>query len=352
MKTIILQTISWFNANLRHPTNHSRTRRGNLITVLLLACLSLCQTVRAVDPPLAPVPNPALAGGNTADGQLALSGLTTGIYNSAFGIYALLSNADANFNTGIGAGVLLSNVGSENTAVGAGALLSNTTGSNTAVGSFAMFSNTTGGANTATGFHTLLNNIDGINNAAYGVRPMELNTSGSNNTAIGNLALSNNQTTSDHVCVGRLAGSGLTTANNNVIIGHFSGVHPDPGFGQISDRCFIDNIHGAPVSSNFDPQPVMVDSTGRLGTFVLAAGVKDPGGFFRHGARGPALPQSTTPDTALNNKVEKLEATVAQQKKQIEVLTTQLSEQAAQIQKVSAQLELNKPATRTVVHNR
>lgn len=326
--------------------------RGKLITVLLVACLPLCQFARAGNPPLAPVPDPALAGGNTADGQLALSGLTTGIYNSAFGIYALLSNADANFNTGVGAGVLLSNIGSENTAVGAGALLSNTTGSNTAVGSFAMFSNTTGGANTAIGFHTLQNNVDGINNAALGVRPMELNTSGSNNTAIGNLALSNNQTTNDHVCVGRLAGSGLTTANNNVIIGHFSGVHPDPAFGQISDRCFIDNIHGAPVSSGFDPQPVMVDSTGRLGTFVLAAGAKDPGGFFRHGAPRPALPQSTTPDTALNHKVEKLQATVAQQKKQIEILATQLKEQAAQIQKVSAQLELGKSPPRTVLNDK
>jgi uncharacterized coiled-coil protein SlyX len=38
----------------------------------------------------------------------------------------------------------------------------------------------------------------------------------------------------------------------------------------------------------------------------------------------------------LNDKVEKLQATVAQQQKQIEVLTTQLKEQAAQIQKVSA----------------
>jgi hypothetical protein len=40
----------------------------------------------------------------------------------------------------------------------------------------------------------------------------------------------------------------------------------------------------------------------------------------------------------LNNKVGKLEATVAQQQKQIETLTAQLKEQAAQIQKVSAQL--------------
>jgi hypothetical protein len=41
-------------------------------------------------------------------------------------------------------------------------------------------------------------------------------------------------------------------------------------------------------------------------------------------------------------------ATAAQQQKEIRALTANLKEQAAQIQKVSAQLELNKPAPRTV----
>jgi uncharacterized coiled-coil protein SlyX len=49
-------------------------------------------------------------------------------------------------------------------------------------------------------------------------------------------------------------------------------------------------------------------------------------------------------------KVEKLEATVAQQQKQIETLTAQLKEQSAQIQKVSAQLEMSKPAAKVVVN--
>ena len=46
-----------------------------------------------------------------------------------------------------------------------------------------------------------------------------------------------------------------------------------------------------------------------------------------------------------HRKVEELQATVAQQQKGMEVLTAQLKEQAAQIQKVSAQLEASKPAT-------
>jgi hypothetical protein len=50
-----------------------------------------------------------------------------------------------------------------------------------------------------------------------------------------------------------------------------------------------------------------------------------------------------------HKKVQELTATVAQQQKGMEVLTTQLKEQAAQIQKVSAQLEVSKPAAKFVV---
>jgi phage terminase large subunit len=67
-----------------------------------------------------------------------------------------------------------------------------------------------------------------------------------------------------------------------------------------------------------------------------------------------SAPGSPTRQAMLNGKVgkvEKLEATVAQQQKQIETLTAQLREQAAQIQKVSAQLEMVRPTPR-VVENR
>ena len=48
--------------------------------------------------------------------------------------------------------------------------------------------------------------------------------------------------------------------------------------------------------------------------------------------------------------IAELKSTVAQQQKGMEVLTAQLKEQAAQIQKVSAQLEVNKPAPTVVVN--
>ncbi len=152
----------------------------------------------------------------------------------------------------------------------------------------------------------------------------------------------------NHVVLGRQAGSGLTTVNNNIVIGHLSGVHSR--FGQISDRCFIDNIYGSPVNNAGGvARFVFVDPDGRLGTVLTAANATDQGGFAPGGEKQP-VPQSTNPDTALNGKVEKLQATVVQQEKQIKALTAQLKEQAAQIQKVSAQLEVSKPVRKVVTN--
>jgi septal ring factor EnvC (AmiA/AmiB activator) len=50
-------------------------------------------------------------------------------------------------------------------------------------------------------------------------------------------------------------------------------------------------------------------------------------------------------------KEQELEATIAQQQKEIKALTASLKEQAAQIQKVSAQLELSRPAPQMVADN-
>ena len=51
-----------------------------------------------------------------------------------------------------------------------------------------------------------------------------------------------------------------------------------------------------------------------------------------------------------HKKVQDLETTVAQQQKGMEVLMAQLKQQAAQIEKVSAQLEITKPAAKVVVN--
>jgi hypothetical protein len=90
----------------------------------VLAILALSVVAQAVSP----APDGGYPGGNTAEGQNALFSLSTGVYNSAVGIYSLESNATGNFNTATGAGALFATIADENTATGAGALFSNGTG--------------------------------------------------------------------------------------------------------------------------------------------------------------------------------------------------------------------------------
>jgi phage regulator Rha-like protein len=51
-----------------------------------------------------------------------------------------------------------------------------------------------------------------------------------------------------------------------------------------------------------------------------------------------------------HNKVEEQQASISQLKSEMQTMVAQLKEQAAQIQKVSAQLEVNKPAPQVVTN--
>ena len=297
-----------------------------------------------------PTPTPpAIADGcypnfTTAEGCDALGLLTTGAGNTGLGWRSLFLDTTGSFNTGVGGGALALNNADSNTAVGAAALLLNTSGTqNTAIGTDAMVFNDSGDSNTATGYFALMNNTAGGSNTAMGFEALTANTTGSNNTAIGNLALQSNVSNSDNIAIGSAAGSGITTANNNIIIGHHSGVHTV--FGQESDRCFIDNISGAPVSAA-TAAVVMVDSDGRLGT-VTADG-PGPGGSSSKAIRPQTIPDAAK-QAMLNLKVQKLEATISQNLQQIQMLTAQLKENAAQIQKANAELEISKPTAKVVV---
>jgi uncharacterized coiled-coil protein SlyX len=53
-----------------------------------------------------------------------------------------------------------------------------------------------------------------------------------------------------------------------------------------------------------------------------------------------------------HRKVEELEATIAQEQREIKALTASFKEQASKIQKVSEQLEVSRPAPQRVVNNR
>jgi hypothetical protein len=221
--------------------------------------------------------------------------------------------------------------------VGSGAAAGNVGGTgDTAIGFNALQNDNGVGSNTAVGVSALGANTIGFNNAAFGIRALESNIDGLNNTAIGNLALDLNADGSDNVALGRHAGDGITTANNNIVIGHGSGVHSR--FGQEDNVCYIGNIYGANVNNMGGiARAVIVDPDGRLGTVAVADG---PTPRSPKGVQPQAIPDA---QAMLNRKVEALEATVAQ-------LTAQLKEQASQIQKVSAQLEVSKPAPQVVAN--
>src|SRR4030095_1081603 len=286
-----------------------KNRSTILIAILpVLTCFALLPGARAISP----APDGCFPNFTTAEGCDALSLLTIGAGHTALGWRAVFSDTTGSFNTGVGAGAFILNNADSNTAVGAAALLLNTTGSNnTALGTGTLVFNDSGGSNTATGYFALMNNTTGGSNTAIGSEALTANTTGSNNTAIGNLALQSSVTTSDNVVVGRMAGSGITTANNNIIIGHHSGVHSV--FGEESDRCFIDNISGAPVSAATAAM-VMIDSDGRLGT-VTADG-PSRGGSSAQGMKPQAIPDAANP-AMLDLEVQDLEATITQQRPQI-----------------------------------
>ena len=350
-----------------------------LLITLTLACIVLLPAVQAV----VPAPDGGYPGGNTAEGQNALLGQTTGGFNTAIGLFSLRALTNGKFNTGVGAGTLLLNNADGNTAIGAGALLNNISGpTNTATGAFALFNNTIGDGNTAIGANALLSN-----------------TTTNGNTAIGSFALINS-TGAGNTAIGYGAGSNVSTANGVICIGHN---------GQnVTATTWIENVYGATTQSGTTAQ-VIVSDDGQLGTIASSERFKKdiatmdkaseailslrPVTFhYKTDAKGipqfgliaeevakmnPALvlpdkdgkPYSVRYDAVnamllneflkehrkvqeqdatiaqVKSTTTRQEATIAQQQKQIEALTEGL-------QKVSAQLELSKPATQTAGNQR
>jgi trimeric autotransporter adhesin len=207
-----------------NPLIQLKTITRSLLITLALLCFGLLPRVQAVVPP----PDGGYPNFNTAEGQNALFGLTTGVGNAAVGWYSLFSNTDGSFNTAVGVGALVLNVGDqaagegvENTAVGTVALLFNTSGSkNTAVGTQALFSNTTGIVNTATGYQALFSNTTGTNNTASGRQALFSNTTGSLNTATGVQALNDNIDGVFNTATGVQALSSNTTGDDNTANGY------------------------------------------------------------------------------------------------------------------------------------
>jgi len=356
-----------------------------LFVAFTLICFALPPSAPAVAPP----PDGGYPGFNTAAGQNALSRLTTGVANAAVGWYSLFSNTDGSFNTGLGAGTLLLNLGEQGQGNGEGS-------QNTAIGAVALLFNSTGYANSAIGVAALNGNTTGIQNTACGVNALQGNTTGNQNVAVGAGALSN-LTGNNNIAIGYLAGSLPTEGDNNIYIG--SGGVSVMGFegntiriGSNQQATYVAGITG----TNIMGPPVAVAADGRLGVTMSSERFKDdikamantsesifalkPVTFrYKKQYDAKGAPQfglvaeevaKVNPDLVFpdrdgkpysvryeqvnamllneflkeHRKVQELEATAARQQKQLEALTEGL-------QKVSAQLEMRKPAPQTVANN-
>jgi hypothetical protein len=324
-----------------------------------------------------------------ADGYLALFHNTTGGINTAIGWQALFNNTEGNSNTATGVNALFNNTtGDSNTASGDGALFYNTIGTdNTATGYTALNSNTEGGANTATGNAALFSNTTGVFNTANGFQALYSNTTGVQNTANGYGALYNITTGNNNTALGYSAGFLVSTADNVICIGQ------NTLGGNESNTTWIGNVYGVTPQSG-TTAPVVVSVGGQLGTVASSERFKKNISTmetaseailslrpvtFHYKTDTKRIPQfgliaeevaKVNPALVLpdkegkpytvrydqvnamllneflkeHRKNEQQEATIARLQKQIEAL-------AAGLQKVSAQLEVNKPGPQTVLNN-
>jgi len=325
---------------------------------------------------------------NTATGLRALFSNTTGSSNTANGDAALYNNTISIRNTGSGDHALFVNtIGNQNTANGVGALQNNTSGSiNTATGDSALFYNSSASRNTANGAGALEFTTIGHSNTANGVGALERNTTGSNNTANGDSALFNNTSGAFNIALGSGAGQSLTTGSNNIDIGNL-GIAGESrnirvGTQGIHTKTFIAGIRGV-ATVNANAIPVLIDSAGQLGTTSSSRRFKKEikpmdqtseaildlkPVTFHYKTDSTGTPQfgliaeevaKVNPDLVVRDengeiytvryeavnamllneflkehrKVQELEATVVQQKKDMKVFAATLKEQTSQIKK-------------------
>ena len=386
-----------------HSMNQLKQTPLPLRIVFILACFAVLPGAQALLPP--PPPDGGYINENTAEGDYALYHLTSGAENTAVGRSALTFLTSGNYNTAVGSLALENNTtGSFNTAIGTQALYSLTSGQdNTAVGMSALVNTTSGNFNTANGFGALLLNTTGIQNTATGAFALQSNTIANNNTAdgfqalrnntrgsntaIGSKALLHNSTGSFNIGLGVSAGANLTTGSNNIAIGNY-GVAAESNtirIGRVQTRTFIKGISGVAIAG----AGVVVNANGQLGVVASSADFKHeirpmgeeseailalkPVSFcYDQDIDEQSLPQfglvaedveKVNPDLVLRNEEGKpysvrYEAVNAmllneflKEHQTVQELKKQVAELTAGLQKLSAQLELNKSAPQTVLNN-
>ena len=328
--------------------------------------------------------------------------------NTAVGAAGLLFNTGGTLNVAVGGFSLLQNTtGDDNTAVGMQALQNNVGGvTNAALGVFAA-QNSTSDFNVALGGFSLRATTAGTRNTAVGAGAMESGDAGNDNTAVGELA-GNNISGSSNTCLGSSAGANQTNGEGGIYIGaqveagtpgefEFIRIGNDTAFtfpydtfiagiynrsagpspllvfcgsdGKLSanpsSRRFkhdikpIDNTSDAilalkPVSFRYNNDSTDTPWFGLIAEDVAQVNenliVRDKEGKpfgVRYDAVNAMLLNEFLRE---HKKVEEQQASISQLKSEMQTMIAQLKEQAAQIQKVSAQLEVSKPASQVVAN--
>jgi hypothetical protein len=320
---------------------------------------------------------------------------TTGNHLTGIGAAALFSNTIASFNTAIGSDALHDNTTSEfNVAVGDGALTSfngttGTDGANTALGSIALNVLTSGEENVGVGRRALENSTSANNNTAVGWRAGDGVLTGDGSTCLGSNTCTNNSSADNVVCIGRnSAGENFSNRayipnigqfTQNFVLGSVEFVTVRLSDGKlghsVSSRRYKEDVKPMgdsseliyklkPVSFRYKKTPEYQGDNPDYGLIAEDVAEIDPKLAIRDGkGQIESLRYLAIYNMMLNEflkehkKVEEqqasiadLKSTVALQQKEMQVLTAQLKEQAAQIQKVSAQLEASKPAPKVVAN--
>jgi hypothetical protein len=331
---------------------------------------------------------------NTATGAAALLSNTIGFYNTADGAFALFSNTEGNGNT----------------ASGYQALSANTTGSNNAAFGYVALSNNTDSFNTALGLRRSFTTSTAMTIPRLVTRLWFSMWAAAATPPVGAGALLNNQG-SENIAIGAFAGSNLTVFSDNIDIGNL-GVAGDDGTIRIGNNnntaTYLAGIAGHTVGAG--GTTCYVDNAGKLGVFLSARRYKEniqrmddasaalfslKPVTFRY---KPEFDKSGTPHFGLiaeevaevcpdlvthdangalstvryeavsamllneflkehrkveqqDRRIQEQEATIAELRSGMKALATTVNEQAAQLRKVSAQVQMNNVSAQVVVSN-
>ncbi|HEY4273000.1 MAG TPA: tail fiber domain-containing protein [Candidatus Udaeobacter sp.] len=344
------------------------------------------------------------ADSNTAVGAAALLLNTTGTQSVAVGTDALVFN-NADDNTAVGFFALEQNVSAvTNAALGTFAAENNdssgngTADFNVAIGGFALQANVDGTRNTAVGAGAMESADGGSDNTAVGELAGNVLGAGSGNICIGSGAGTVAPMSGEYnntILLGISGDSNANSPNGRCYIGNIRDVttgsggaipvliDPDGQLGTMSSsRQFKKDIKPMdqasegilklnPVTFHYKNHRDIKKSKQELEFGLIAEDVAEvnpdlvarnkDGEIYsvRYDAVNVMLlneflkqhkkvEEQQANITQLNSKMVTQAAIIARQQKGMEVLTAQVKEQAAQIQKVSAQIQLNKSAARTV----